>query len=57
MKYKIDNTIDYYCYKRNEILDLVNSSNNLTVDQIIQNGEELAILEYKITALEVALEN
>jgi hypothetical protein len=57
MKYKIDNTIDYYCYKRNEILDLVNSSNNLTADQIIQNGEELAILEYKITALEVALEN
>ena len=39
------------------MLDFINSSNNLTVDQIIESGEELAILEYKITALEVAKEN
>ena len=29
----------------------------LTVEEIIENAEELSILEYKITALQVALEN
>jgi hypothetical protein len=35
----------------------VNSSKDLTIEQIIEFGEELSILEYKITALEVAKES
>ena len=54
---KIKLTLDYYNHKRKEILDIVNTSNNLTATQIIENGEEMAALEYKMTALEVALEN
>ena len=54
---KIKKTIEYYRYKRNEILDFVNSKTNLTPDDIIKNGEEMSILEYKITALQVAMEN
>lgn len=57
MDNKIDETITYYTLKRDKILHLVNSSNNLNPDQVIEYGEELAILEYKITALQVALEN
>lgn len=54
---KIDKTIEYYMFKSKEILDIVNSSNNLSVEEIIEYGEELAILEYKITALQIAKEN
>lgn len=54
---KIDRTIEYYNIKIHEILNFMNSNNNLTVEQIIDNGEKLAILEYKMTALEVAKEN
>jgi hypothetical protein len=54
---KIKKTIEYYRYKRNEILDFVNSKTNLTPDDIIKHGEEMSVLEYKITALQVALEN
>jgi len=54
---KIKLALEYYSFKREEILDFVNSNNNLTTTQIIENGEEMAILEYKMTALEVALEN
>ena len=54
---KIDRTIAYYDVKIKEILNFINSNNNLTVEQIIDNGEKLAILEYKMTALEVAKEN
>tara|TARA_R110001583_G_scaffold166580_1_gene319333 strand:+ start:5237 stop:5413 length:177 start_codon:yes stop_codon:yes gene_type:complete len=54
---KIDNTIDYYNVKVNEILNFMNSNNDLTIEQIISNGEQLSILEYKITALEIAKEN
>lgn len=54
---KINKAIEYYNYKSREILDFVNSTKNLTVEQIIESGEELAVLEYKITALEVAKEN
>jgi hypothetical protein len=54
---KIDRTLLYYNIKINEILNFMNSSTNLTVEQIIHNGEQLAILEYKMTALEVAKEN
>lgn len=54
---KINITIAYYDLKINEILNFINSNNNLTVDQIIDSGEKLSILEYKLTALEVAKEN
>jgi hypothetical protein len=57
MKDKIETAIDYYAFKSKEILDFVNSNKDLTVDQVIESGEELAILEHKITALEVAKEN
>ena len=57
MDTKITVTLEYYFKKRKEILNFVNSNNNLTPDQIIENGEQLAILEYKITALQVAQEN
>lgn len=53
----IDKTLDYYHIKKKEILDYVNVKTNLTPDEIIRYGEEMAILEYKITALEIAKEN
>jgi hypothetical protein len=57
MENKIEEAIKYYKFKSKELLDYINLSSNLTVDEIIQKGEELAVLEYKITALEVAKEN
>ena len=57
MEDKIDRTIDYYCHKRKQILNTVNSKNDLTPDEIIEYGQEMEILEYKITALQIAMEN
>ena len=57
MNKQIDKAIEYYTFKSKELLNFVNSNSNLSVDQIIEAGEELAILENKITALEVAKEN
>ena len=57
MEDKIAVTLEYYTFKSKEIIDIVNKSNNLTVDEIIQSGEELAILEHKITSLEAAKES
>jgi hypothetical protein len=54
---KIEKALEYYTFKSNEMKDFVNSSKDLAVEQIIEFGEELSILEYKITALEVAKEN
>ncbi len=54
---QIQEALDYYNNKAKEILNIVNSSSNLKPDQIIHYGEEMAIIEYKITALEVAKEN
>jgi hypothetical protein len=54
---KIEIALSYYGQKQKQILDAVNSNSNLTADQIISFGEEMSILEYKITALEVAKEN
>lgn len=54
---KIDKAIEYYTIKSKEILDHMNSSKDLTAEEIIQYGEELSILEYKLTALEIAKEN
>jgi hypothetical protein len=57
MNEKIDVAIAYYTKKGDDILKTVNSKNNLTADEIISYGEEMAIIEYKLTALEVAKEN
>lgn len=57
MDNKINIALEYYILKRDKIIDFVNSNNNLSPEDIIEKGEELSILEYKITALEVALEN
>ena len=54
---KINATLKYYFLKRKGILDFVNGNSDLTADEIIKYGEELAILEYKITGLQVAQEN
>ena len=57
MDNKIEVALQYYNLKQTEILNQVNSKSNLTTEQIIDYGQEMAILEYKITALEVAKEN
>ncbi|HEY5688989.1 MAG TPA: hypothetical protein VIS27_11855 [Yeosuana sp.] len=56
-KDKIEKAIEYYNIKRDGIVNFMNSSNNLSVEQIIHHGEQLSILEHKLTALEVAREN
>lgn len=57
MDEKIDKAIKYYTVKSEEILNYINSNTDLTAEQIIQRAEELSVLEYKLTALEVAKEN
>ena len=57
MNDKINLAIDYYNVKKKEMMDLVNNNKNLTPDQVISIGTKLSVLEYKITALEVAKEN
>lgn len=57
VKTKIDKAIDYYSFKSRQITSFVNDSKDLTVEQIVEFGEELAVLENKITALEVARES
>ncbi|WP_299115414.1 hypothetical protein [uncultured Winogradskyella sp.] len=54
---KINTAIEYYLIKQKEILELVNNSFSLSIEDIIRCGEELSVLESKITALEVAKEN
>jgi len=53
----VEATLEYYFVKRNQIIDFVNTSSNLSVDQIIKFGEDLSELEFKITALQIAKEN
>ncbi|MEN8775856.1 MAG: hypothetical protein ABF263_07130 [Polaribacter sp.] len=57
MNTKIDKALEYYNFKSKEILNYINNNNNLTIDDILEKSNELSILEYKITALEVAKEN
>ncbi|MFT5242534.1 MAG: hypothetical protein ACJA1H_000976 [Glaciecola sp.] len=57
MEDKIDKTLEYYKIKEQQILNAVNSTNNLTAEDIIHYGKEVSILTYKITALEIAKEN
>jgi hypothetical protein len=54
---KINRTLEYYLVKQNQILTIVNTSNSLTVNDIIDYGEEISVIENKITALEIAKEN
>jgi hypothetical protein len=54
---KIEKALEYYTFKSKQMKDFVNSSKDLTVEQIIEFGQDLAVLEYKITALEVAKES
>ena len=54
MNSKIEKAIEYYTIKSKEIIEYVNSNHQLTAEEIIQCAEELSILEYKLTALEVA---
>ena len=56
-KDKIEETLSYYTFKSLETLNFINFNSNLTVEEIIEKAEELAVLEYKITALEAAKEN
>lgn len=56
MEDKLNKAIEYYTFKSKEIIDFINSSKHLTVEQIIQNAEELSVLEHKLTALEVVKE-
>jgi hypothetical protein len=57
MKDNIDRTLEYYKIKEQQILNTVNSKNNLTAEDIIHYGKEMSIVIYKITALEIAKEN
>lgn len=57
MDNKIDEALDYYLSKQKVIVDFVNGNNALGVEEIIEKGEELAVLEYKIIVLQVAKEN
>lgn len=54
---KIDKTIAYYNIKIDGVVNFINSTTNLSMEQIIQSGQELTVLEHKLTALEVAKEN
>ena len=54
---KIDEALTYYNFKKKELLDFFNAKEDLNVEEIIEKAEALSILEYKITALQVALEN
>lgn len=53
----IEKALEYYTFKSKELKAFINENNNLSVEQIIETGKELEILEYKITALEVVEEN
>lgn len=53
----IEKALEYYTFKSKKLKAFINENNNLTVEQIIECGKELEILEYKITALEVVKEN
>jgi hypothetical protein len=54
---KIEETLSYYTFKSTETLNYINANASLTVEEIIEKAEELAVLESKITALEAAKEN
>lgn len=51
---KIEEILTYYNLKSTEIINYINNNSDLSVDQIIEKGEELSQLEFKMTALEIA---
>ena len=57
MNDKIEKAIEYYTIKSKEVIEYINLNHQLTAEEIIQCAEELSILEYKLTALEVAKES
>ena len=57
MDKKLDTAIEYYSIKQKEILELVNGSSTLSVEDIIRYVEEMSVIENKMIALEVAKEN
>ncbi|MBO3115144.1 hypothetical protein J4050_00200 [Winogradskyella sp. DF17] len=57
MSKKIDAAVSYYSKQGKEILKTVNTRTDLSADELIRFGEEMAIIEYKLTALEVAKES
>ncbi|MCB0383051.1 MAG: hypothetical protein KDD05_07065 [Psychroserpens sp.] len=57
MEDKIEMAISYYLVKQKEILDVINTNTSLSAEDIIHYGQEMSVLEHKITALEVAKEN
>lgn len=57
MEDKIDITLEYYLVKQKQILNVINTNNALSVEEIIHYGQEMSVIENKITALEIAKEN
>ena len=57
MDKKINVAIEYYTEQGDRILKKVNTASNITADELIKYGEEMAVIEYKLTALEIAKEN
>ena len=57
MDTKIDKALEYYKETKQEILDFVNRTSNLNTYMVISKGEELADIESKISALEIAKNN
>ena len=56
MEKKINETLQYYLYKKEGILKYINGNDDLSAVDIIENAEELSILEEKIKSFQQALE-
>lgn len=52
----LNEAINYYSNRRERILSELNNTEVLSADMIIEYGKELSVLEYKLTALEIANE-
>lgn len=51
---ELEKAIEYYTFQKKKIVNLLNEKNTFNEYDLIQFGEELAVLEHKLTALEVA---
>lgn len=54
---KIDKALEYYKETKKDILAFVNRTTNLNAYMVISKGEELADIDAKISALEIAKNN
>lgn len=52
---ELEKAIEYYTFQKKQLLKSLNKENTFNEYEFIQFGEELAVLEHKLTALEVAL--